>query len=1471
MSGMTSNLQVGIDGSLAKTGAAEFKAQLTSMKQATQDFEKATTASFKKVNDAATKSIDSRAIVNAVNSINNLRINSSLINGLNNLGAALKSFKAPNATVTSELNAFNRALGRLTLPNVNLSRLDSLSNTFRNFRAPSQTQSANLRNFITTINSLNINNNNLDQVVNALNRVAAAAANARNAVAGLNGQLANVRVPRVGGGGSGGLGRGGSGRTGGGTAVSGRYDGALSGSDRATGELRGFENLGNASFQGASILRTMIPAITSGALIGGLFEEGGKFMQYQHVLEVVTQDQAQLNDLMKTGDEIAQKYGLNLDQTREGFSHLAVNMKMAGFTIGETKQFFQDITGSMLALGTDATRQEQVWRGINAVLANGKVMSTQLTRQFDTALPGFKELMAQITFMEKHKLQVFDPKDIGKAGVELTDELRKGEVSREALIKTFQLLLEKVEQGIPSALKKTTVAAEQFKTTWKLLMDQMGNQGGIWLTMTTQINRVTEALKRPDVREFFMRMAEGINKALVMMGDAAMWAFNHLYELSAAMKAFVIISSVGAIERLVVAFLNLATNARLAVASMGGLLPAVRAFNTAGNVGGIGIAASLTNWTLLAAKITAATAAVILYEQWNEKLGNGNTVGEQTGAAFGAAADTAAKYWHDAAQSIINDLNAVRDHQIQNTAQLAAEGTDTVARIWLAFNVGLAFITKQIFDLPKNISIVATLTYAAFMQGVEDIKNAIKEIAKGVVVTFTPFWDELKRVFDYIHQNAVIPISVFFSSNSVKLPNGMELGGNGTTTTQGKGTGFFSGVGNLASAFPGAITGLFNSPPQPENPVVTGRLLGSGGSFTQNNTDAYTAALRAHEIALRASRSQADENAFLNNPIPTGPINPATRVTGNALQPGTGKAGKDKVQTALDEMEKGLSDGIGIIQKFLLQKKALDDALAGGKLSLSAKAEGLTTAQMYARDLKGLQDKLFETIGAVSPMTKALKEQEQEYNKLQAGVKLYALTSGQLGITQEKATEIMKAWNAEHLKQLDPVGSIIKGLQEENASYIVLGHQREVYLELLKAQDALRKATGDEDAKLSQQQISALTREMELRKQLIQYEKDQHVGLQEWANSFSDLYTELGKVEQKMGSLLTNNLTEKIMDPEKFRKNGGFAPMIKQLETDVVHDFVQEGIRGAGQLTGLLGPNGTSAEGSVLGGLFKNLTGIDLGNIIGHKPPMAQKTIGQIMDANGGALPVVLKGQNGKSPLDTLTGGGKSPVGQLLGIPGSGDSNRTGNESGGGGSGGNNDNQSGWGIIGNGINKLFGGSGTGGLFGGTKIGGWMSDVNNAIQDWGARGGLIGKTFGDGGWLSSTPSIGDGSGGFSDAAFSALDFSEGGFPDSGSFHSTPAKSAWFKGAPSYADGTNNVSGGGIPVIAHPNEAVIPLSRGRKVPVEMGNGNNGGYGGGNTHVTMNITTPDHDSFRNSEAQIAQKMGNALRMQMMRHNGQ
>ena len=129
-----------------------------------------------------------------------------------------------------------------------------------------------------------------------------------------------------------------------------------------------------------------------------------------------------------------------------------------------------------------------------------------------------------------------------------------------------------------------------------------------------------------------------------------------------------------------------------------------------------------------------------------------------------------------------------------------------------------------------------------------------------------------------------------------------------------------------------------------------------------------------------------------------------------------------------------------------------------------------------------------------------------------------------------------------------------------------------------------------------------------------------------------------------------------------------------------------------------------------------------------------------------------------------------------------------------------------------------------------------------------------------GVASGAGGSGGGTGFFSElfgSALSFLPFAEGGLSSAPTSANKPitAPASLMKHAPQFSQGTANTSG--IPAMLHDNEAVIPLSKGRKIPVEM----NGQGGGGNASVVnQNITiqTPNVREFNNSRTQI----GNSLR---------
>ncbi|UTC28376.1 putative tail tape measure protein [Brevundimonas phage vB_BpoS-Gurke] len=110
------------------------------------------------------------------------------------------------------------------------------------------------------------------------------------------------------------------------------------------------------------------------------------------------------------------------------------------------------------------------------------------------------------------------------------------------------------------------------------------------------------------------------------------------------------------------------------------------------------------------------------------------------------------------------------------------------------------------------------------------------------------------------------------------------------------------------------------------------------------------------------------------------------------------------------------------------------------------------------------------------------------------------------------------------------------------------------------------------------------------------------------------------------------------------------------------------------------------------------------------------------------------------------------------------------------------------------------------------------------------------------------------------ASSAFGAVKNAFADGGYVSSSGAGAVNWASLPHYAEGTPNTSGG-MPAVVHPNEAIIPLSGGRKVPVDMSGMETGG---GMTQVTSNITViaPNPDAFRKSQGSIQRQQNRDMK---------
>lgn len=431
----------------------------------------------------------------------------------------------------------------------------------------------------------------------------------------------------------------------------------------------------------------------------------------------------------------------------------------------------------------------------------------------------------------------------------------------------------------------------------------------------------------------------------------------------------------------------------------------------------------------------------------------------------------------------------------------------------------------------------------------------------------------------------------------------------------------------------------------------------------------------------------------------------------------------------------------------------------------------------------------------------------------------------------------------------------------------------------------------------------------------IQYAADNPPGFQRWADSLAPVAERLQDIKTEFAEGLSDSITDSLMGEDV-----DWREMLRNTQRSMLKVFVDQQLaglfgRGSGQGPAAPGAANDNQTGGLLGGIMGAL-GIGGGATGGDAStgPAATQTItagtvylnaANVVGGVGGAaggLGALVGGLTGGAGAGPITGGagnglmgaagaalaaiqsgalgGSASGAPLPGLPGAAPA------------GGGNflqrmggrvegflgmENGLGMGIAGGLLGLLLGDDeedkpqrqlqmppgiigemraiNTEGTAVGAKSNPWASILNMGLQaftgNFGAGGGWsLGSTLGNMGSSMSgnLGKLGGFLGGF---------FEEGGYATSAVTSKVMHPSTWAN-APHYAQGTPNTSG--IPAILHPDEAVIPLSRGRKVPVEMDNV----PGGGNTTIApvFNIQTPNADSFRQSQGSMTRKVNRDLK---------
>lgn len=1429
-------------------------------------------AGFKAPPASAAKNLSAfaSAMRTAVPAFNNLRSISgtaSIANELALLGNSLKNLKTPSAGQVTNLGNLALALRAF-----NFSNLQGSGNFYAalaaigNFRAPTPAQIRNLQNFVTAVGQMRVPAN-APQVAAALHLIAAAAQRAGASLGGLRA-------------GMGGLG--------------GSLNGVGSSARGASLQMMGLQNAFSSTFQVGSVLRSLLGSLTLAELGRNFFDATNAMIQFKAQMGVVSKSLGFADSQMQFVRQTANAFGTDMLGAAAGYAKVSIAASKAGLSVGQTQEIFSGMSAEMAVLGTTTAGQQDVWLALQQVMNKGYLSAEELNQQLNEKLPGAMAYASEYA---------------AKFGLTLEKGLKTKALDAAGVL-TYMAKRMKEDFGpsVTDALMRPAAQMNILKNNFNSLFVAIGENGGNE-AFASLLLKINERMKPEDIDRFAKAIGEGLKNAVDKVAAAFDWLYNNwdsikgpLSTTLSLMGRWAMISGTLQITRFIVQPLMQIGPALTGLRTLGGLLTVLSASSLPAAIRGItalGVAnnAAVVSFLALRNRMVAAAAAsraagVSILSLSGMMSAASATAGGLRAAFAGlvnmlggplvvslaaAAAGLYAlySYHEDTVNSISKSKGIIADNNkliddLSKFAYGAAYGVDTLGKDHQAavapinnFAGAVGGAAQQLWEMAraqKAATLSKLMDQSVKLQQQNDelykktsggVKQELNRKSTGVLdllsttgnaamygldnlVTGTGANDAAVAQMEENTRSMGRLTEMMRALNNKKLEDwvdpkmrGAVGAGSKKDDTEPKGSkrkvkSFEDQANSVENAVDQLMGKLMETDP-------IGKLY---RDFVKNVTD------EAHVLLNNKGYKQFTENVKADSKdgqLSVESLIKAMQDSGNlstaAMNDIKTRYGKtsEYIINALREQQAALEDAY----KDAAIKQVEHDfrSLAKG---IDAVGDSIPAVAELGSNIQTLTDLAYLVMPAGEDFKKFLSDiRNGSLSAADALAKLNAIMSdptkrsagvSQLFANSDANPQDLAAATARKLGQsaynkreaeidLEFGTRLLNQRNDEIMLLRMSSKEAEVYKTVQDEVNRIR-ATG---AELTQKQIEGLIGEVRSQQELAdQLQRNRELfennGIRTYINDIKSAGEAINDLDKNLLQSLEDQLVS-LGTKGTFSFSSIFNTLQEGLVRFASQNLIKEGL-------GALFGNDALNNGQ------PSLTGKLLG-LMGIKNEAAQSNP---LGSQFNPMHVVISGQNGL--LGTVAGGSPILGGEedplatykdslTTTVKQAGDVIKTDWTS---------SMRNAGGIIQQMLSSIGGGGGGGGLLG-TLVNLGVSALGGGIS----AGTVSRLTSSAASTIASNPGI----------------FKEGGLTSSpvarGSLH--PAA---FVNAPHYKEGTHNTSGG-MPAILHDNEAVIPLSRGRKVAVEL----SGKSRGQTINNNFNIVTPDADSFKKSRQQIATDM--------------
>ena len=1400
-----------------------------------------------------------RTAMPAFNSIRNISGLTRVASELGVLAAAFKNLKVPSASQVTNLGNF-----ALAFRSFNFSNLQGSGNFYAalgaisNFRGPSPAQIRNLQNFVTAVANMRVPPN-AAAVAAALRAIAEAASRAGGALGGLRSGLGGL------GGSLGNLGNQARG---------------------ASLNMMGLQNAFSGTFQVASVLRSLLGSLTIAELGRNFFEATNAAIQFRAQMSVLNKDLGFANAQFVYVRDTALSFGTDMLAAATGFAKISIAADKAQMSVAETRHIFEGMSTAMTVLGTTTAGQQDVWLALQQVMNKGYLSAEELNQQLNEKLPG---AMAYAGEYAK------------SLGVSLEEGLKTKALDASGVLAHIaKRMKEDFGPAVTSALMRPQAQLNNLKTNITSLFIAIG-EAGANDAFANLLFKINTYLTPEKVQAFATAIGEGLANAVNKLGQGIDWLAANwdsikgpLATATQLLGQWMIVSSalniggflitpligvagalgpvLGGLRSLTILMAALTAStlpgAAAAVARLTGAWAAVgvvmlQARNAiAGTI--IAMNAARASSGLLAAGLVGLQAAGAAATRGIGMLVTmlGGPLGIALLAATAGIAYLTMKYWEMEAafastQPTINEVNAklmqmgdVALVGATNTKQLAAEQEAGKKKVD-NFAGSVGGLAQQLYDAALAAYTLRRELLQANLTKLQTQRNELTgpegflgNLGRGAkeVISFGGYSQgviaDLKKI-DPAIADVKGRLAALGDPNDPKslerlVTPGMRQmfgaqGGGRPKPAGGGGGGGGGGGSRKVKDFEAEANKIENIVDGLMDKLLEGDPIGAlTQDYIKSLTDQAHALLNTdgYKQFFNTLRTEADKGKLSVETLISTMGDPKN-LSGKAIedlaarynvsvdkiisllreqQTAFEEAKQEAVIKALDKDFRGLAKGMDMVGDSIpavAEMKANIEALTGIARMIMPADEG------FAKFLTDVRSGAISSTEALEKLSTIMNDpslRSAQGNQFFAN----ADTTPDEVIAAERRRQAAAA-NARRESELDlEFGERLLSNRRDEITLLQLStNEAEAYRTVQEEVNRARAA----GLPLDEQKIQNLLTEVRAQQQLanqLQRNKEffENNGVRGYINDIKSVGESINELDKNVLQSLEDQLFS-LGTTGKFSFQAIFDTLQQGLIRFASQNLLKEGL---GKLFG-----GAQLEGgqpSLLGGLFKAM-GFDYA--AGTTDPLGSSFANPMHVTIDPTTGNFLFGTNKSITMENDVTNAKDAL--VSGLTQAGTTFKTSVLDAGKGFGG---------ILSQFLSGMSGGGGGGGLLGGL--------LNLGMGLLGGGAGPIASLAGDAAaTIAANPGI----------------FKEGGYPGS-PVARTSIHPSVFTNAPHYKEGTPNTSGG-HPAILHDNEAVIPLSRGRKVPVEMAGGSRGQVINNN----FVVNTPDANSFKKSQQQIATNM--------------